>query len=110
MRFLIVLCEQYAFFVYLWRNFMPYITQEDRKALNSNIESLADIVQTRGELNYAITKLIHHYINKNNKKYDTLNDAIGILECAKLELYRHIVGPYEDTKIDLNGDVGVLSK
>jgi len=29
----------------------------------------------------------------------------GVLECAKLELYRRIAAPYEDTKIEENGDV-----
>jgi len=32
-------------------------------------------------------------------------DAIGALECAKLELYRRVAAPYEDTKIAENGDV-----
>ena len=30
---------------------------------------------------------------------------IGVLECAKLELYRRVAAPYEDDKIDENGDV-----
>ena len=28
-----------------------------------------------------------------------------MLECAKLELYRRVAAPYEDEKIDQNGDV-----
>ena len=30
---------------------------------------------------------------------------IGALECCKQEYYRTVVGPYEDMKIDENGDV-----
>jgi hypothetical protein len=30
---------------------------------------------------------------------------VGVLECAKQELYRRILIPYEDAKIELNGDV-----
>jgi len=30
---------------------------------------------------------------------------VGVLECAKLELYRRIAAPYEDEKIVETGDV-----
>ena len=30
---------------------------------------------------------------------------VGVLECAKLELYRRMAAPYEDEKIEDNGDV-----
>ena len=30
---------------------------------------------------------------------------IGALECCKQEYYRAVVGPYEDIKIEENGDV-----
>jgi len=33
-----------------------------------------------------------------------------MLECCKSELYRHIVGPYEDGKIAENGEVEILGK
>lgn len=76
---------------------MPYIKESIR--LN------APSTRTDGELNYAITCLINGYIEEHGKGYSTLNSAIGVLECAKLELYRRIVAPYEDTKIIENGDV-----
>lgn len=87
---------------------MPYIVEEAREMLDNNIDKLAEALNTKGEFNYAITRLIHNYINKHGKKYDTLNDAIGILQCAQLELYRHVIGTYEDDKIRDNGDIGVI--
>lgn len=80
---------------------MPYIKPEDRTAI------LLDntLIDDAGELNFYITTLIDSYINKNTKCYTTLNEVIGVLECAKLEVYRRIVAPYEDTKIEQNGDV-----
>ena len=39
------------------------------------------------------------------QKYYHYNQLIGVLECAKLELYRRLVTPYEDIKITDNGDV-----
>ena len=37
--------------------------------------------------------------------YAACNTVIGALECAKLELYRRIIGPYEDKAIEKNGDI-----
>jgi len=80
---------------------MPYIKQWDRAVLNSSTRE----PQTVGELNYMITKLVDEFITRNGKNYATMNEAMGALECAKLELYRRIVSPYEDAKIIENGDV-----
>ncbi len=38
-------------------------------------------------------------------RYSKINSLIGVLECAKLELYRRVAAPYENDKIDENGDV-----
>lgn len=80
---------------------MPYIKPEDR------LHILADEKQISnpGELNYFISTLINSYINDKGKSYSTINEVIGVLECAKLELYRRIAAPYEDIKIQENGDV-----
>jgi hypothetical protein len=39
------------------------------------------------------------------KNYKHINEIIGVLECAKQEFYRRVAAPYEDTKIQENGDV-----
>ena len=80
---------------------MPYIKPQDRSAIVVNQTN----IKTAGDLNYYITTVINSYIANQGKKYSTLNEVVGVLECAKLELYRRIVSPYEDTKIDENGDV-----
>lgn len=80
---------------------MPYIKKERRKEINSGVTP-ADV----GELNYAITKMVDQYIIENGGlRYARINDAIGALECAKMELYRRIAVPYEDGKIESDGDV-----
>ena len=44
-------------------------------------------------------------------RYAHLNEAIGVLECAKLELYRRVAAPYEDGKRAETGDVyGILER
>ena len=75
---------------------MPYIEPE--------LRDLYRPANTAGELNYVITSLVDAYL-KDNVCYRTLNEAIGVLECAKLELYRRIAAPYEDKKCAENGDV-----
>ena len=77
---------------------MPYIKQEDRQALQTRPP------ETAGELNYTITTIIEDYLQKG-KNYQNINEVIGVLECAKLELYRRVASPYEDLKITENGDV-----
>ena len=37
--------------------------------------------------------------------YENFNAMIGALECCKQEYYRRIIAPYEDKKIEENGDV-----
>ena len=76
---------------------MPYIPEEDRHGPH--------IGGTSGELNFAITRLVNDYIMTRGLRYRVINDAIGALECAKLELYRRIAAPYENLKIRENGDV-----
>ena len=80
---------------------MPYITAEARARLDSGGKP-----DTAGELNYAITRLVDEYvIQKGGIRYAHLNEVMGALECAKLELYRRVAAPYEDKKLTETGDV-----
>lgn len=87
---------------------MPYITKDDREKYNIHIRTLNNEIDRlnpydiSGHLNYIITKLL---INTNPKKYYEYNTLIGVLESAKLELYRRKIAPYENLKCELNGDV-----
>lgn len=81
---------------------MPYINPDQRRAIDECVDEMYALL-TRGELNYAITRIVDNYLGPT-PNYDGLNAAIGVLECAKLELYRRVVAPYEDAKLRLNGD------
>lgn len=76
---------------------MPYIDARIRDDVVS--------AEDAGELNYLITLMINDYIRRKGKNYATLNSVVGVLECAKLELYRRVVADYEDKKCEENGDV-----
>ncbi len=86
---------------------MPYITPEQRKPLEPLIDQLSALLPDKdfaGTLNYVISRLAGSVLaGKTN--YARLNEVIGALESAKLELYRRVAAPYEDTKAATNGDV-----
>jgi hypothetical protein len=80
---------------------MPYIKQERRDAILAGAKP-----QDAGELNFAISTLVDNYLkDKGGIRYSHLNEVVGAMDCAKLELYRRIAAPYEDKKIEENGDV-----
>ncbi len=87
---------------------MPYIKNAKRtkytKVLGQLVEMLKALPpeEVDGELNYIITKLLKEIYPL---KYFHINKAIGVLECAKLEYYRRVAAPYEDSKIKDSGDV-----
>ena len=98
---------------------MPYIEKNKRDviAFQSDYGPVAEYLGTNellvhtieiekpGELNYAITMLCKDYLDNAGHSYTMYNEVIGVLECAKLELYRRLAAPYEDEKIKENGDV-----
>lgn len=81
---------------------MPYIKQTERDAFPD--ESLWPTPVDEGQLNYVITRLCLRYLGPS-PRYGDFNQVIGVLECAKQELYRRMVAPYETKKIAENGDV-----
>lgn len=97
---------------------MPYITQDKRRQLDSHIDDLHraligmrlddESTNTEGNLNYTITRLLMLvYGQSDETRYANINDAIGMLECCKLEFYRKVAEPYEDQKEFENGVVDI---
>jgi hypothetical protein len=94
---------------------MPYITQDKRDKLDPIIEQLlSEIVNlqlddfdsknnTEGNMNYIISRLLVR-LYADPISYRNMNDAVGMLECCKMEFYRRTAF-YEDQKIVENGDV-----
>lgn len=80
---------------------MPYIEPGARERIDAG-----GAPETAGELNYAITRLVDAYlVARGGVRYAHVNEVVGALECAKLELYRRVAAPYEDGKRDEAGDV-----
>ena len=80
---------------------MPYIATK-RKELTPHTK---ETLRSSGELNFALTKICIEYFEMNGGRYQQINDIVGALECCKLEWYRRKAAPYEDIKIEENGDV-----
>lgn len=92
---------------------MPYIPQDQRSEIDWELDCLLDeldLLMSRypdkqaGILNYTISYIISKIL-KGNLNYANINMVVGVLECAKLELYRRLAGPYEDKAIAKNGDL-----
>jgi hypothetical protein len=87
---------------------MPYILMEDRPKYEEALTTLINTLKAQpldhidGELNYIITRILKEAYPL---RYFNINRAIGVLEACKLEYYRRVAAPYEDTKITQNGDV-----
>ncbi len=80
---------------------MPYIPRLRRNPLETGLQNPSNV----GELNFLLTTIVIEYLEYKKLSYNTINDIIGALEGAKLEFYRRVAIPYEDKKIDENGDV-----
>lgn len=92
---------------------MPYIDPKMRVEYEGVIQGVtAEFLRCftgapAGELNYVLTRIVEGWLEANGlpNNYADYNEAMGVLECMKLELYRRVVAQYEDKKMQENGDV-----
>ena len=92
---------------------MPYIKSNDRNFIHMIDNSIVHLklkAKNAGELQYQIALMISEYLlqkeyENGQYRYQDLNDILGALEGAKLEFYARVARPYEDKKIQENGDV-----
>jgi hypothetical protein len=86
---------------------MPYIRQDFKSFLSTKaVAEVGDLCTTPGELNFVISTIVRDYFRRTDKgNYQAINDIVGALEGAKIEFYRRVAAPYEDLKIQENGDV-----
>jgi broad-specificity NMP kinase len=90
---------------------MPYIPQKDRDKFKGSLSILKnDLIDSGrkplavGELNLIISTLIWGIFDQH-PSYTLGNDLVGVLECVKAEFIRRRLNPYEDKKIQENGDL-----
>jgi hypothetical protein len=83
---------------------MPYIDADSRQEIDAEVNALAARLRSEpiGAVNYAFSRIL---FQRGLNSYSSINEAIGVLECIKQELYRRIAVPYEDQKLTVNGEV-----
>ena len=88
---------------------MPYIKADEREWVAKTLEELAKELRLTssypGMLNYVISATMNNILREIGLNYIAANALVGCLDCAKMELYRRVVAPYEDQKRRINGDV-----
>ena len=82
---------------------IDFLIHKIKQLPNETVEASKDDLK-KGVLNYVVTRIADGLIG-DDLKYGKVNDVIGALECCKMELYRRLAAPYEDKKIEGNGDV-----
>jgi hypothetical protein len=87
---------------------MPYIEEDRRTKLDGSvselISSLRELGWNEGDLNYAISRLVGAAF-EDEMRYHTAARVTGVLSNVATEFERRLVGPYEETAIEKNGDV-----
>lgn len=90
---------------------MPYISRPRKHGLREQQLAYGEATaEDPGELNYLIHGVVFEYLAtqvaiNGGVSYRDCGDVLGALEAVKQEFYRRVVAPYEDQKIEENGDV-----
>ena len=80
---------------------MPYIKLHRRHELLN----AGELPETAGELNYILSMVVLGYALRHGLDYQRINDIVGALDGAKVEFQRRVVTPFENAKMNENGDV-----
>ena len=82
---------------------MPYIKQPTREGMDRVVSLMAsEGVKADGDLNYILFKFCKYHVDPS---YNNLKNFCGELRQCATEIERRLLAPYEDTKIEENGDV-----
>ena len=85
---------------------MPYIKPEERKKYDDILRKLPPI-ETKGELEYCIFKLMKRFMSDKENRYSNQHDcAYGAIHCGD-EWRRRYLDIREDVAKMTNGDVEV---
>jgi hypothetical protein len=83
---------------------MPHIPDSEKPPIDIRVTALANHIDTKSHLNYAISKLLEAYVLQHGVCYDNLDDARSAAHGAGSEFERVVLGPYEDFKINKDGN------
>ncbi len=83
---------------------MPYIKNEDRDKYDFTLLEI-DKIETKGELEYCIFKLMKIYMEDKEYRYSNLHDCVYAAQHCADEFRRRYLNIREDKAIIQNGDI-----
>ena len=87
---------------------MPYIDPKDRPKMDLVVNAMKNAgVEPNGKLNYVLFKFCKDTVVPS---YNSYKNFIGELNECAAEIRRRFLSPYEDGKIEKNGDVDDLKQ
>lgn len=82
---------------------MPYIANESKRTeLDYIAYQMSKILKVDGDLNYLLYAFCKRYVKAS---YNNYKNYLGELAEISAEIRRRLLAPYEDKKIEENGDV-----
>lgn len=82
---------------------MPYIEIPKRKKLDKVVKLMKELdVKANGDLNYILFKFCKVTVKDG---YNNFKNYCGELRECAVEIERRLLGPYEDSKRNENGDI-----
>jgi len=83
---------------------MPYIKPDSREKYDHILRDMSTI-DTKGDLEYCIFKLMVHYMQSRSSRYTDLHDCCyAAMHCAD-EFRRRFLDKREDAACNENGDI-----
>ena len=83
---------------------MPYIKKIDREPFDIYLNKIEKI-ETKGELEYCIFKLMKIYMSNKEERYATLHDTTYAAQHCADEFRRRFLDKREDMAKEENGDI-----
>lgn len=83
---------------------MPFIIKAERKQFDDVLKNLPNF-ETKGQLEYAVTYLMHIYMHTRAFKYSTTHDCVYAVHHSADEFRRSTLDIREDQAKESNGDV-----
>jgi len=85
---------------------MPYIEKRLREKYDNILNQMPDI-DTKGDLEYCVFKLMYKFMTTREKRYSTLHEVVyAVMHCAD-EYRRRFLDKREDIARVTNGDINV---
>jgi hypothetical protein len=83
---------------------MPYLKKDMRTKFDEHLDKISSI-ETKGELEYCIYKLLNIYMMDKARKYSTLHDTVYAAQHCADEFRRRNLDVREDEARKENGDI-----